>query len=52
MTDILDLWYHLAERTIKNMELVCMRRNCKICEYFYSIGVDLYNNKQQQTIDL
>ncbi len=34
---------HLAGRSIKNLELVCMKRNCPICEYWVG-RIDLYES--------
>ena len=29
-----DFWKHLSSRSTANMEKVCMKRNCDICEYW------------------
>lgn len=29
-----DFWKHLSDRSIANLNKVCMKRNCPICEYW------------------
>lgn len=43
MQNIDDLFRHFAERTIWELDNVCMKRKCVICEYWYKLGLDLYN---------
>ncbi len=32
--EIDDFWKHLSSRSVTNMEKVCMKRNCPICEWW------------------
>lgn len=32
--DLDDFWKHLSSRSVANLEKVCMRRNCPICEWW------------------
>lgn len=41
-----ELWIHLADRSLANLEKVCMKRNCQICEKYWRLGVDLYHTNK------
>jgi len=41
--DLTPLFIHLAGRSVANMEKVCMKGNCIVCNFWFEVvGVNLY----------
>jgi len=40
--DVTPLFIHLADRSVWEMENICVKRKCIICEHYWRMGIDLY----------